>query len=76
VSKLPVDGDGHDRGEAGCGQLLEMHELRRRVERGSPADKSVRRDSMAVIRARVAAERREPIAPVIAYKRRVPGGAW
>jgi hypothetical protein len=50
VSDLPFDGHGDDGNEAGCRQLLEMHEVRRGVERRAVANGSVRLASMAVTR--------------------------
>ena len=75
MSELPFDGHGDDGRETGCKQLLEMHEVRRRVERGAVATKSVRRALMAVMRARVVRERLEVIAPLIAVKPHFSKGA-
>ena len=68
VSELPFDGHGDDGHEAGCKQLLEMHEVRRRVERGAVATESVRRASMAVRSPRAIRERLEVIARLVAVK--------
>jgi hypothetical protein len=75
VSALPFDGDRDDRNEAGCRQLLEMHKLRRGVERGAVANGSIRRASMALTRARVVRELFELVAPLIALEPHVSRGA-
>ena len=75
VSELPFDGHGDGSHEAGCKQLLEMHEVRRRVECGAVATESVRRASMAVMHARVVRERLEVIARLIAVKPHSSKGA-
>ena len=48
MSELPLNGHGDDFGEAGCRKLLEMHQVRRRVERGTFASGTVRQATMAV----------------------------
>jgi hypothetical protein len=53
MSELPFDGHRDDRNEAGCRQLLEMHKVRRGVERNTVASRSIRPASMAVRRTRV-----------------------
>ena len=51
VSELPFDGHGDHDNEAGCRHLLEMHQVRRRVERGAGARESVPHAAMAMRRA-------------------------
>ena len=75
VSELPFDGDGDDHVEAGRRQLLEMYELRQRVERGAVANGSGQRVSMALRRARIVREPLEPIAPATAVEPRISRGA-
>jgi hypothetical protein len=75
VSELPLDGNGDDDHETGCRHLLEMHQVRRRVERGAVPDGSVRRTAMAVRRVRVVRARLERIPPVIAVEPPVVRGA-
>jgi hypothetical protein len=50
VSELPFDGHGDHHHEAGCRYLLEMHKVRRRVERGAGARESVPHAAMAMRR--------------------------
>ena len=50
VSELPFDSHGDDLSEPGCRELLEMHEVWRRVERGTIASGTLRRASLAVTR--------------------------
>jgi hypothetical protein len=53
VSELPLDRDGHDVSETERRELLEMHEVRRRVERGAIANRSLQRASLAMAPASV-----------------------
>ena len=70
MSELPFDGHGHDFSQPECRELLEMHELWRRVERGPViASESVQPASLAVTR-RV--ERQRFSSP--AMNSRVPAG--
>ena len=48
VSELPFDRHGHDVNDPGCRELLAMHEVWRRLERGAIASGSIRRAALAV----------------------------
>jgi hypothetical protein len=50
VSELPFDRHGDDLNEAGCRRVLEMHKVRRRVERGEGANGSVPHAALALRR--------------------------
>jgi hypothetical protein len=49
VSELPLDGDGDEVHQAGRRQLLEMHRVRRSVERHAFAERFVQQAEMAAI---------------------------
>jgi hypothetical protein len=51
VSELPFNSHGDDLTEPKCRELLEMHQVRRRVERGAGARESVPHAAMAMRRA-------------------------
>jgi hypothetical protein len=59
---MPIDVDGHNLAEPGYLELLEMYEVRRRVERVAVADAAAQWQSMAVTRTRIIRDLRELIA--------------